>query len=83
MKFAHADLHPANIIICGPPGSQTIAGLIDWGQSGWYPDYWEYCKMLKGLGNHELYEEGWLQTTLEPRDSEYDAFIYYWMCRVP
>lgn len=21
-----------------------MAAVIDWGQSGWYPAYWEYCK---------------------------------------
>ena len=21
-----------------------ILALIDWRQSGWYPDYWEFCK---------------------------------------
>lgn len=21
-----------------------VAAIIDWGQAGWYPTYWEYCK---------------------------------------
>lgn len=21
-----------------------VVSIIDWHQSGWYPDYWEYCK---------------------------------------
>ncbi|KAI5858267.1 phosphotransferase enzyme family protein [Durotheca rogersii] len=41
--FTHADLHPSNIIVsrCSPC---KIAALIDWRQSGWYPEYWECCK---------------------------------------
>ncbi|KAK3292822.1 kinase-like domain-containing protein [Chaetomium fimeti] len=40
--FTHADLHPSNIIIAND--SSKIVALIDWRQSGWYPEYWEYCK---------------------------------------
>lgn len=41
--FTHADLHPSNIIV-SPDSPSTIVALIDWEQSGWYPDYWEFCK---------------------------------------
>lgn len=41
--FTHADLHPSNIIINQDHPSKILA-LIDWEQSGWYPDYWEFCK---------------------------------------
>ncbi|KAF2007776.1 hypothetical protein P154DRAFT_3468 [Amniculicola lignicola CBS 123094] len=43
IRFAHADLHTANILVphTGRPG---ILAVIDWGQAGWYPDYWDYCK---------------------------------------
>ncbi|KAK8081573.1 hypothetical protein PG996_000354 [Apiospora saccharicola] len=41
--FTHPDLHPSNIIVFteSPP---RIVAIIDWQQSGWYPDYWEFCK---------------------------------------
>lgn len=41
--FTHADLHPSNIMV-NPDSPSTIMALIDWEQSGWYPDYWEFCK---------------------------------------
>ncbi|KAF1968064.1 kinase-like protein [Bimuria novae-zelandiae CBS 107.79] len=43
--FTHADLHPSNIMV-SPDGSGKVLAIIDWHQSGWYPDYWEYCKAL-------------------------------------
>ena len=46
IHFAHADLHLGKIIIFTPPGSaSTINGIMDRERSGWYPSYWEFCKM--------------------------------------
>lgn len=48
--FTHADLHPSNIMVSDGSGASDgessckITALIDWRQSGWYPDYWEFCK---------------------------------------
>ncbi|CAK7267612.1 hypothetical protein SEPCBS57363_002675 [Sporothrix epigloea] len=39
--FTHADLVPRNIII----KNGRIAAIVDWGFSGWYPEYWEYTKI--------------------------------------
>lgn len=41
--FTHADLHPSNIIASRGSPCKIVA-LIDWRQSGWYPEYWECCK---------------------------------------
>lgn len=41
--FTHADLHPSNIIVDERLPSKILA-IIDWEQSGWYPDYWEFGK---------------------------------------
>lgn len=41
--FTHADLHPSNIIVSKGSPCKIVA-LIDWRQSGWYPEYWECCK---------------------------------------
>lgn len=41
--FTHADLHRSNILI-SPEKPHCIISIIDWQQSGWYPDYWEFCK---------------------------------------
>ena len=41
--FTHADLVPPNILLTSGTNPR-VAAIIDWGQSGWYPAYWEYCK---------------------------------------
>lgn len=43
--FTHADLHPSNIMLSASPNPRVLS-IIDWHQSGWYPDYWECCKAL-------------------------------------
>jgi aminoglycoside phosphotransferase len=42
--FTHADLASRNIMI----ENGHISGIIDWGQAGWYPEYWEYVKLMWG-----------------------------------
>jgi aminoglycoside phosphotransferase (APT) family kinase protein len=44
--FTHSDLHPSNIIVSKNTESPKILAIIDWRQSGWYPDYWEFCKAM-------------------------------------
>ncbi|KAF2820365.1 hypothetical protein CC86DRAFT_398073 [Ophiobolus disseminans] len=41
--FTHADLHPSNIMMSADASGHVLA-VIDWHQSGWYPQYWEFCK---------------------------------------
>lgn len=41
--FTHADLNPKNSMVSSQSPCRVVA-LIDWEQSGWYPDYWEFCK---------------------------------------
>ncbi|CVL07615.1 uncharacterized protein FMAN_14494 [Fusarium mangiferae] len=54
--FTHADLHPSNIMVSeGSPC--RINAMIDWHQSGWYPDYWEFYKAE--YTNH--WESEWVQ----------------------
>ncbi|KAI0869344.1 hypothetical protein GGS24DRAFT_493822 [Hypoxylon argillaceum] len=40
--FTHNDLVACNILV--KRNSSNLAAIIDWGQAGWYPAYWEYCK---------------------------------------
>lgn len=40
--FTHADLAPRNIMV----KDGKISGLVDWGNSGWYPEYWELVKVM-------------------------------------
>ncbi|KAG5757547.1 hypothetical protein H9Q72_014311 [Fusarium xylarioides] len=41
--FTHCDLSPRNILV----QDQKIQGLVDWEDSGWYPEYWEYVKFFQ------------------------------------
>lgn len=40
--FTHNDLVACNILVAKT--SAKLAAVVDWGQAGWYPAYWEYCK---------------------------------------
>jgi aminoglycoside phosphotransferase len=43
--LTHGDLHPSNIMVSTDSPCKVVA-IIDWHQSGWYPDYWEFCKAV-------------------------------------
>lgn len=81
--FTHADLHLQNIIISGEPGERQPSGIVDWGQAGWYPGWWEYCKALLLTGHHMWYREGWLGAVMRAYDQEYEDFGGYWDCKPP
>lgn len=40
--FTHGDLHPGNIIVQG----SVITAIVDWDMGGFYPEYWEVCRMM-------------------------------------
>ena len=49
--FTHADLNPRNILVdkvTRADGSTgwAVTGIVDWENSGYYPEYWEYTKAL-------------------------------------
>ncbi|KKY23587.1 putative phosphotransferase enzyme family protein [Phaeomoniella chlamydospora] len=43
IRFSHGDLGMHNILVEGG----RITGIIDWEYAGWYPEYWEYVKMIQ------------------------------------
>ncbi|KAF7511645.1 hypothetical protein GJ744_003808 [Endocarpon pusillum] len=45
--FTHNDLHFSNIMV----HDGHISSIIDWADSGWYPDYWEYVSAMR-VGNN-------------------------------
>ncbi|EME80733.1 uncharacterized protein MYCFIDRAFT_35254 [Pseudocercospora fijiensis CIRAD86] len=58
--FTHGDLSLDNIIVACTNGSWSIVGIVDWEQSGWYPEYWEYCKLYFGVEDqHPWRTDGW------------------------
>ncbi|TFK47671.1 hypothetical protein OE88DRAFT_1614720, partial [Heliocybe sulcata] len=60
--FIHGDLDKTNIIVSPPAHDgqpSRLVCIIDWHQSGWYPDYWEYCKARRLTVGPPGYEEEW------------------------
>jgi hypothetical protein len=75
IKFTHSDLHRSNILITPSDerGPARVLALIDFEQSGWYPEYWEYCKALWTAKIGEEWET-YLPRILDRHD---DAFYYF------
>lgn len=42
--FTHADAAPRNIVV---NEKNTVTGILDWENAGWYPNYWEYAQILR------------------------------------
>jgi thiamine kinase-like enzyme len=81
--FTHGDLTLGNIIISDGLGPRRIAGIVDWEQAGWYPEYWEYCKLLYGVEyTHEWRSDGWADEVMRPFETEWEVFAEYssWRC---
>ncbi|KAJ4413982.1 hypothetical protein N0V82_008192 [Gnomoniopsis sp. IMI 355080] len=86
--FTHDDLCPPNILISEGPEPKVTA-IIDFGQSGWYPWYWEWCKARRvGRIDEGVFEyahaEEWrtkyLPLVLESADDE--KFYHPWLFRM-
>ena len=75
ITFTHADLHPSNIIVSTDNPCRVVA-IIDWHQSGWYPDYWEYCKAVFTAEPDGEWEIKYIPRFLEVAEC-YDAWSYY------
>ncbi|KAI0117738.1 kinase-like protein [Nemania sp. FL0031] len=77
--FTNGDLDLQHIIIAesGPP---RIVGIVDWQQAGWYPEYWEYCKLrLAACYNTDWRESGWVESIMTPYEREWKAFYTCWV----
>jgi aminoglycoside phosphotransferase (APT) family kinase protein len=75
--FTHADLHPSNILVSESSPCRVIA-WIDWAQSGWYPDYWEFCKAQFTIDSTSEWRTQYLPTILkEPDESTFEGFETY------
>jgi hypothetical protein len=86
--FTHDDLVPPNIMLSSGP-NPIVAAIIDWGQAGWYPAYWEYCKARRIRLNPELFDENldeewktrYLPTIVDPVDDEtvYHPWLWFFL----
>ncbi|GAP91708.1 putative phosphotransferase enzyme family protein [Rosellinia necatrix] len=63
--FTHNDFAPRNILVQGA----KVVAIIDWELSGFYPDYWEYCKALR----QPDWDSGWI------RERALDKILKPWM----
>ncbi|OTA62207.1 hypothetical protein K449DRAFT_405600 [Hypoxylon sp. EC38] len=62
--FTHGDIAPRNIMV---NDSGSITGLIDWENSGWYPDYWEYANIQKPSA-----DEDWMAWMDQTKPTNWD-----------
>lgn len=48
--LTHGDLNPRNILVDRISGHEEdtwkVSGIVDWENSGYYPEYWEYTKAM-------------------------------------
>ena len=78
--FTHDDLVPPNILLSAG-SNPKVAAIIDWGQAGWYPAYWEYCKAKRVRLNPERFsdelQEEWRTKYLPKIMDPVDDVTYY------
>lgn len=73
--FTHGDLHRSNIVVSSE-GDPRVLAIVDWGQAGWLPAYWEFCKARWTTGVGEEWEVEYLPRFLEPF-GKYDCWDYF------
>ncbi|RSL40831.1 hypothetical protein CEP54_016001 [Fusarium duplospermum] len=89
--FTHNDFCPPNILLsCGP--NPRVVGILDWGQSGWYPWYWEYCKARRvgivdetfGSALQEEWHTTYLPEVIDTVDNEsfYHPWLYFMLSNI-
>ncbi|KAI0133663.1 hypothetical protein BJ170DRAFT_699589 [Xylariales sp. AK1849] len=66
LSSIHADLSGENILV--DPVSGSVTGIIDWEMAGFWPQWWEYRKVLFGGRNR-----GWWQSLVPKIMSSYDT----------
>ena len=73
--FTHADMTPANIILSmlSRDGFSSIAAIVDFEQSGWYPAYWEACKSISNASSDTEWAKN-LPAVLAPWGECLDTF---------
>lgn len=75
IKLTHADLNRRNVMI--PSTNPVRIVVIDWQQSGWYPDYWEYCKASWTVSFEDEWRKEYTHKYLQPDEDVFEVFCYY------
>ncbi|OAX78313.1 hypothetical protein ACJ72_07379 [Emergomyces africanus] len=68
--FTHSDLHMTNIIV----RDGRLFGLIDWENSGFKPEYWEYVRALWPSG-HKRGTDIYRQAFGDKYEDEFEALV--------
>ncbi|KAJ7190223.1 hypothetical protein GGX14DRAFT_483585 [Mycena pura] len=68
--LTHGDLALSNILVRKnlETGSWKIVALVDWENSGWYPEHWEYLKLLGSV----KWKSDWALHAQNLLDRQYD-----------
>ncbi|KAM0742019.1 hypothetical protein ACQRIT_002196 [Beauveria bassiana] len=68
--FTHSDIAPRNIMV----RDDRIVAIIDWEGAGWYPEYWEYVKLMHFLDRCP----GWkgLVDEIFPKSYAFELLLY-------
>ncbi|KAG6210564.1 hypothetical protein E4U50_002631 [Claviceps purpurea] len=54
--FTHGDIRPANIMVRREDGKWTVTAIIDWEDSGFYPESWDAIKTANLLTSREHFD---------------------------
>jgi len=76
IKFTHRDLHLENILISST-GTPRVVAIVDWAHAGWYPDYWEYCKVAYTSAYDGEWRNKWVPLFLNPMTEVHEVFVEY------
>lgn len=66
--FTHGDLTPRNIMV----SQGCITGIIDWEDSGWFPDYWEFANIMKPSRDRDWMK--WMEKT-KPKEWDISGIV--------
>ncbi|KAI0322762.1 kinase-like protein [Amylostereum chailletii] len=67
INFTHGDLARRNIMV----KEGEIAAIIDWEESGWYPEHWEYVKAMYNPGIDK--DQSWVDQVRSIFPQEYET----------
>ena len=81
--FTHRDFNLRNAM-GSEEGPLGIVAVVDWEQAGWYPEYWEYAKLLVAeIHSDEWRWDGWVDRVIQVYENERFVVGEYWGWRCP